>query len=172
MIDIDYIPQLMEQQMFEFREIEDTWIIYWWMLPTDTHNIQLRTVSSFTFLLHGTIALDGPWPPSNEELQFRPRGKESTEVQITQNKGKESENSYQELKRSPEERWHLWKLSSDAIFVVCSHIFTLFWLTKTAVTSKYFDYVSVCLCVPFLWWSLQFLVRDHHRKGTHKHTET
>ena len=33
---------------------------------------------------------------------FRPRGKESTEVQITQNKAKESENSYQKLKRS---RW-------------------------------------------------------------------
>ena len=32
----------------------------------------------------------------------RPRGKESTEVRITQNKGKESENSYQKLKRS---RW-------------------------------------------------------------------
>ena len=30
----------------------------------------------------------------------RPRGKESTEVRITQNKGKESENSYQKLKRS------------------------------------------------------------------------
>ena len=32
--------------------------------------------------------------------QFSPRGKESTEVRITQNKGKESENSYQKLKRS------------------------------------------------------------------------
>ena len=31
----------------------------------------------------------------------RPCGKESTEVRITQNKGKESENSYQKLKRSP-----------------------------------------------------------------------
>ena len=31
-----------------------------------------------------------------------PHGKESTEVRITQNKGKESENSYQKLKRS---RW-------------------------------------------------------------------
>ena len=34
----------------------------------------------------------------------RPRGKESTEVRITQNKGKESENSYQKLKRSPRDR--------------------------------------------------------------------
>ena len=33
---------------------------------------------------------------------IRPRGKENTEVRITQNKGKESENSYQKLKRS---RW-------------------------------------------------------------------
>ena len=31
---------------------------------------------------------------------YRPRGKESTKVQISQNKGKESENSYQKLKRS------------------------------------------------------------------------
>ena len=30
----------------------------------------------------------------------RPRGKESTEVRITQNIGRESENSYQKLKRS------------------------------------------------------------------------
>ena len=42
---------------------------------------------------------------------FKPRGKESTELRITQNKGKESENSYQKLKRS---RWtgtrtHTWK---------------------------------------------------------------
>ena len=32
------------------------------------------------------------------ETPIRPRGKESTEVRITQNKGKESENSYQKLK--------------------------------------------------------------------------
>ena len=31
--------------------------------------------------------------------------KESTEVRIIQNKGKEKENSYQKLKRSPEERY-------------------------------------------------------------------
>ena len=30
-----------------------------------------------------------------------PRGKENTDVRITQNKGKESENSYQKFKRSP-----------------------------------------------------------------------
>ena len=37
-------------------------------------------------------------------IQNRPCGKESTKVQITENKGKESENSYQKLKRSPEDR--------------------------------------------------------------------
>ena len=37
-------------------------------------------------------------------IRFRQGGKESTEVHITQNKGKERENSYQKLKRSPEER--------------------------------------------------------------------
>ena len=35
---------------------------------------------------------------------MRPREKESTKVRITQNKGKKRENSYQKLKRSPEER--------------------------------------------------------------------
>ena len=35
-------------------------------------------------------------------MAIRPRGKENTKVRITQNKRKESENSYQRLKRS---RW-------------------------------------------------------------------
>ena len=35
-------------------------------------------------------------------LKYLPHGKESTKVRITQNKGKESENSNQKLKRS---RW-------------------------------------------------------------------
>ena len=35
---------------------------------------------------------------------MRPRGKESTEVRKSQIKGKESENSYQELKRSQKDR--------------------------------------------------------------------
>ena len=35
---------------------------------------------------------------------YIPRGKESTEIQVTQNKGKERENSYKKLKRSPQER--------------------------------------------------------------------
>ena len=34
----------------------------------------------------------------------RPHGKESKEVRKSQNKGKESENSYQKLKRSPRDR--------------------------------------------------------------------
>ena len=36
--------------------------------------------------------------------RFRPCGKESTEVRKSQIKGKESEISYQELKRSPKDR--------------------------------------------------------------------
>ena len=35
------------------------------------------------------------------DKHVRPRGKESTEVRITQNKGKKRENSCQKLKRSP-----------------------------------------------------------------------
>ena len=34
----------------------------------------------------------------------RPRGKEGAEVRKSQNKGKENENSYQKLKRSPRDR--------------------------------------------------------------------
>ena len=72
----------------------------------------------------------------------KPRGKESTKVRISQNKGKESENSSQKLKRSlwvrhMETVWkyfdkhgHLYqfshKLSNDAIFVMCSRTFALF----------------------------------------------
>ena len=39
-----------------------------------------------------------------KEFIFRPRGKESTEVRKSQIKEKESENSYQELKRSRKDR--------------------------------------------------------------------
>ena len=39
-------------------------------------------------------------------LSFEPRGKESTEVRKSQIKGKESENSYQELKRSQKGHAH------------------------------------------------------------------
>ena len=44
------------------------------------------------------------WELLKQQYRNRPRGKESTEVRITQNKGKERENSYQKLKRSPMER--------------------------------------------------------------------
>ena len=40
------------------------------------------------------------------DFEFRPRGKESTEVRKSQIKGKESENSYQELKRSGKGQAH------------------------------------------------------------------
>ena len=46
-----------------------------------------------TLLILGTLTV------SNLYIH-RPRGKESTKVRITQNKGKESENSFQKLKRS------------------------------------------------------------------------
>ena len=38
------------------------------------------------------------------DMQYRPRVKESTKLRISQNKGKESENSYQNLKRSLKDR--------------------------------------------------------------------
>ena len=103
---------------------------------------------------------------AEDSLTFsRPRGKESTEVQKSQIKGKKSENSYQELKRSRKGQAHtntrklnrdistgtavfLKKLSSDAVFVVCSQTFTLFQLRKTAVLveiSRYSFRVFVCV---------------------------
>ena len=51
---------------------------------------------------------------------------------------------------------HFQKLSSDAIFVVCSQTFTLFWLIKTALPVKISRY---SFRVPILQWSLHFLVR-------------
>ena len=74
-----------------------------------------------------------------------PRGKESTEVRKSQIKGKESENSYQELKRSQGDRHTVNLLSFD-------------W-GRRPCQSKYLETVSVCLCVPVPLWSLQFLVR-------------
>ena len=64
----------------------------------------------------------------------------------TQIKGKESENSYQKLKRSLEDRHgRLFQSESEWKRLLC--------------LLKYLDTVSVCLCVPVLRWSLQFLVR-------------
>ena len=78
----------------------------------------------------------------------RPRGKESTEVRKSQIKGKESENSYQELKRSQKDRHtqNTWKLYRDistgtAVFLNRKR--------KTAVPveiSRYSFCVFVCAC--------------------------
>ena len=59
------------------------------------------------------------------------------------------------------QRWHFvpsleTMASSNAIFVMCSHTFALFWLRKMAVSIKIF---RVCFRVPVLQWSLQFLIR-------------
>ena len=74
-------------------------------------------------------------------IKNRPLGKESIEVRKLQKMGKESENSYQKLKRPLKDRYMktrgncieifrhggtFHKLSSDAVFVVCSQTFTLF----------------------------------------------
>ena len=64
----------------------------------------------------------------------------------SQIKGKESENSYQELKKSQKDR-HT-QTHGNCI--------EIFWLP---CQSKYLDTISVCLCVPVVLWSLQFLVR-------------
>ena len=60
----------------------------------------------------------------------------------SQIKGKESENSYQELKRSQDRHT---QTHSDWEWRPCQ--------------SKYLDTISMCLCVLVLLWSLQFLVR-------------
>ena len=86
----------------------------------------------------------------------------------TKIKGKERENSYQELKKSQNDRHtqthrnciEIFRLarhplvapfvnSSDAVFVVCSQTFTLFRLRMTAVPveiSRYSFRVFVCAC--------------------------
>ena len=77
----------------------------------------------------------------------RPCGKESTEVQITQNMGKERENSYQKIKRSPEER-HTQKLIRNIL--IFSDVFLnqkrviLSWLRKTSVIVEIF-LISFCV---------------------------
>ena len=74
----------------------------------------------------------------------RPHGKESTEVRKSQIKGKESENSYHEL--------------TVSLSCVHKHLLSSDWKRQPCLL-KYLDTVSVCLCVPVLRWSLQFLVR-------------
>ena len=56
----------------------------------------------------------------------RPRGKESTKVRKSQIKGKESENSYQELKRSQKDR-------NPQTHGNCIEIFRLTWLSFSIV---------------------------------------
>ena len=63
-------------------------------------------------------------------------------------KGKESENSYHELKRS----------KMPSLSCVHKHLLSFDW-ERLLCQLKYLDTVSVCLCVPVLLWSLQFLVR-------------
>ena len=90
------------------------------------------------------------------ETIFRPPGKESTEVRKSQIMGKESENSYQELKRSQTNR-HTQTLYRDistgmAVFLnrkrvnVCEH--TTKTVSLESLRKVYLDTVSVCLCVP------------------------
>ena len=84
----------------------------------------------------------------------------STLILFSQNKGKESENSYQELKRSPNDR-------RTQTHGNCIEIFWQAWQSfsigrdwkRWPCLSKYLYTVSMCLCVPVLRWSLQFLVR-------------
>ena len=57
---------------------------------------ELKVVDHFKYL--GSVLTRDAY------FKFRPRGKESTKVRKSQIKGKESENYYQELKRSPKDR--------------------------------------------------------------------
>ena len=43
-----------------------------------------------------------------------------------------------------------------AVYTVCAHTFTLFWLRKTSVIIETFQVSSMCLCVPFVQRSLYF----------------
>ena len=61
-----------------------------------------------------------------------------------------------------QKRVNLWEhmtRSSDAIFIVCSQTFTLFWLIKTAVTVEIF-WLSFHVLV--LRWYLQFFGKSFH----------
>ena len=62
------------------------------IIPAPLSILILPTCNNTSISLHATIQLPN--------IPFRPQGKESTEVRKSQIKGKESENSYQELKRS------------------------------------------------------------------------
>ena len=96
-------------------------------------------------------------------------------------KGKKSEDSYQELMRSQKDRHikthgnciEIFRLARPSFSIVPPFINSLVTLSLSCVhkhllsfnwerrpcQSKYLDTVSVCLCVPVLLWSHQFLVR-------------
>ena len=76
----------------------------------------------------------------------RPRGKESTEVRKSQIKGKESENSYEEWKRSPKDRHTQTHRNCIEIFRQAVN-FILLRLRKMAVPVEISRY---SLCVPVL----------------------
>ena len=79
----------------------------------------------------------------------RPRGKESTEVRITQNKGKETENSHRKLKSWTGTRIHTRKQNRNMWRHPCrvAHIHSLYSDWGRPCPSKYFDFVSVCVFV-------------------------
>ena len=53
---------------------------------------------------------------------------------------------------------HTTKMASHVMSCVHKHLLSSYWEFRPC-QSKYLDTVSVCLCVPVLRWSLQFLVR-------------
>ena len=84
-----------------------------------------------------------------------PRGKESTEVRKSQNKGKESENSYQKLKRSPRDRHTKTHGNRIEIFQLARPSLSI-GRTKTAVPVE-ISWFSFRVSIPR--GSHQFLVR-------------
>ena len=109
-----------------------------------------------------------------------PRGKESTKVRKSQIKGKESENAYQELKRSQNDRhtqthgncieifrlaWPSFSIEREFVNTGCSlcRVFTNIYSLSIEKDSRASRNISihfpcVCVCLSLLW-SLQFLVR-------------
>ena len=57
-----------------------------------------------------------------------------------------------------ESRWTNSK--NCAIFTVCSHTFTLFWLTETSMSVEMSNFPCALLCVSFIW-SLHFFRKSY-----------
>ena len=76
------------------------------------------------------------WVTKANSLLIWTRRKESTKLRITQNKGKERENSYQKLKRSPNER-HI--QTHGSLIKICWGSQQSFSNRKTAVIVKIFQ---------------------------------